>query len=193
VQAGPQAVEKFQREHPEVFSAKFAELSAEKSADVRRKNPPTGSANLADVSAKSAEVQNPQSLQVFAAANQLSAEKSADVSAKFADKLIASLAVPVQKAKLAISLASAEKSADGSATAQPAAARAWVKSVDRLGQLEDPLYGPQWERLCLEYPNYVLIKLKRRFEMEEDRNPGKISDPLAYLARKAREEGRMRR
>lgn len=164
VQAGPAEVEKFQREHPELFSA-------EKSAEVRRKNPPTDSDNFA-------AGQNRQSSQVFAAARSLSAEKSAD-------KLIASLAVPVQEAQLAKAVtSSAEKSAE---------ALDWVRSVDRMGQLADRIYGPQWERLCLEYPNYVLSKLKRRFEKEEDGCPGKLWDPLAYLSRKAREDGRMRR
>jgi hypothetical protein len=176
-QAGPQAVEKFQREHPELFSAEKSAETSGNFADVRRKNPPTGSAN-------SAEVQNRQSSQVFAAANMLSAEKSAD-------KLIASLAVPAQKAKLATAkTSSAEKSADAETISR---ALVWVESIDRMGQLCDPVYGPQWIRMIQEYPNYVLTKLKRRFEKEESGRTGVLTDPLAYLSRKAREEGRMRR
>jgi hypothetical protein len=129
-------------------------------------------------------VQNRQSSQVFAAANMLSAEKSAD-------KLIASLAVPAQKAKLATAkTSSAEKSADAETISR---ALVWVESIDRMGQLCDPVYGPQWIRMIQEYPNYVLTKLKRRFEKEESGRTGVLTDPLAYLSRKAREEGRMRR
>jgi predicted nucleic acid-binding Zn ribbon protein len=176
VQAGPEAVERFQQAHPGLFSA-------EKSADVRRKNPPTNSANSADA-------QNAQSFQVFAGVwpgVPSSAEKSAE-SAKPASPVhtraqaVASLASDVQKAELA--KASSDKSAE---------ALEWVRSVDRMGQLADPVYGPQWETLCLKYPTYVLGRLKRRFEMSEQDEPGKLSDPLAYLSRKAREEGRMTR
>lgn len=170
LQAGPAEVERFQRDHPEMFSA-------EKSADVRRKNPPTESGD-------SAETLNAQCCQGFDVSRGDSAEKSADTA-------IASLAGTGTKAKLATAKTlSAEKSAD-----MVAEAVAWVQSVDRLGQMEDPVYGPQWRRLCEEYPNYVLKRLKLRLETTEKSGKAedRVDDPLAYLARKAREEGRMKR
>ena len=176
VQAGPEAVEQFQRDHPGVFGQaesgeKSADVSAKSSDVFRGKNPPT---------------QNNQQPQVFAVDLSRSGEKSAD------PKLIASCtAFDVQKAKPAKAV-SGEKSAESGKYAgkfSKEEAWEWLFSVDAMGQLNDALYGPQWAALCERYPNYVMTRLKPKLEAMREKST--ITDPIAYLSKKAREEGRM--
>lgn len=92
---------------------------------------------------------------------------------------IASYSSDRNKAKLAMA---AEKSA---------AAWRWLESLDKRGHLREPRCANQWGGLCARDPGYVLEKLKgalaRGQELAAVRG-GEVGDPLAYMARKARED-----
>lgn len=145
----------------------FPEVSADKSADGRI-NPPNFAAD------KSADKETPIKTGDLA---------SPQVSAKSADAPIASLAYGSTKAKLA--MGSAEKSAE-----------AWEFLVKRdvRGALKEKRFYGQWQDLCEREPNYVLRKLAGALEAFKptDESP-MVENPLAYMARKAREDGKFRR
>lgn len=105
------------------------------------------------------------------------------------------------------SLALAELSSDLKAEAKlklPASspvkadeAMRWLESVDRAGRLGRQEVLAQWSELCDREPGYVLRKLRWHFEEYENHwrrpdNPTPVSDPLAWMSRKAREERKLR-
>jgi len=113
-----------------------------------------------------------------------SSENSAEHSVPGPARALASSSSGVPKLELA---KTPEKSAE---------AQAWLSSVDKHGDLRGR-YGPQWLALCQAHPDYVLTKLRgalednRRRVARQEAGVFAVARPLAWLSRKAREEGRL--
>lgn len=163
LQAGPEAMEEFLKAHPDCHE-RSPENSGNLVNNFHRKIP-------SELPAENSGDRKDQSARGFAAAPENSSGPA-----------IASSASLIQKAKLATA-----------GSAKVGEAWAWLSSEDRLGQLMDPRYGPQWRELCERDPLYVLKRLKGRLDHYRDRN-GKdsVGDPIAWMSRKAREERQMR-
>jgi hypothetical protein len=178
-------------------------VSAEKSAETQTADPP-GFAVSAEKSAEKNQAK-------------VSAEKSADASfGGVGGAAAAALAVlgsvqgqqqqplPVEGApkeprgpgEAAAAAAAALQSSQGIAKAAAAAAAShkpteawtWVQSMDYKGQLRKEEIARQWAALCERDPKYVTVRLKTHLEKYPE-----VNDPLAWLSRKAREEGKLRR
>jgi len=116
---------------------------------------------------------------------------------------IASLAsVPVQAKLAKAELASLPANFAGELEGRAAAAWRWLESVDIRIALKGR-FGPAWEELCCRNPDYVLRKLRgaledaqgraeRREKGADGRRLVPIAEPLAWLSRKARDDGELR-
>jgi hypothetical protein len=183
----PDALQALMREN-------FPEPSSGATENERRINPPTDGEKSRGVSADYSADWRPGEKTTVNPGALLGGLESADYSAA----PIASLA-PVKTAKLAIPANSpAPARTDPKLTS--AAALRWLQEVDKLGRLSGP-FGPQWEEVCAKHPKYVLQRLRGAFEDHEKRAARKekgasgvvlapVGDPLAWLSRKAREEGK---
>jgi hypothetical protein len=105
---------------------------------------------------------------------------------------IASLA-SVQRAELARALSSPEKSASASRTGE---AWNWLVKVDSNRTLQGR-FASQWRELCERDPDFVLNRLRGAYENHLERLANgelglrKVDRPLAWMARKAFDEGRI--
>lgn len=120
---------------------------------------------------KSAATQHPPDEAVA-----ITAEKSAAPIAKLSF---------LKKAKLAIS--PAEKSA---------AALRWLRNIDKHGAMAMSLCLNQWSGLCRKDPDYVLCSLQGALErgIRLAQSEGReIVNPLGYVAKKARQDGKLGR
>lgn len=83
------------------------------------------------------------------------------------------------KAKLATS--SLEKSV---------AAYRWLEEIDISNGLKVKRFAEQWLQMCERHPDYVLNNLKFVLR-EQTKRDGQVKNPLALLAKVARQEGKM--
>lgn len=100
---------------------------------------------------------------------------------------------PAEKSAAPIaSLASLKTSklAIGEVAEKFAEAWRWLEEIDVMRHLQVPNCAKQWHMVCKRDPVYVLEKLKPALIRAQARL--EVSDPLAYLARKCRDERRFK-
>jgi hypothetical protein len=146
----------------------------------RRINPPDARRNSPEVSADLSADAKPSVNPAFSPPEAKSAGPSL---------ALASSACTDLKAKLAKASA---KSAE-----LEGKALAWLEGIDAHGHLKGT-FGAQWRDLCERDPGYVLRRLRGKLENHNSRVGREsglqpVADPLAWLARSAWDEGKMRR
>lgn len=117
------------------------------------------------------------------------AELSFKAAEKSAGAVIADSRLPIAEGQRAGTMADG-KGQMANRQQRIAAAMDWLQRVDSRRRLARVDVLSQWEDLCQREPEYVLGKLRRRYE-EPHNAP--LSNPLGWLAQVAIEDGRLRR